>query len=101
MQRAWKLLVHPLVIAVLPSWRWAWWRVEGLLVVHLFHLVLLIVVILTSVVGKLVLVRCWRSNLQDLNSINVSVMEHSIRSRVVLVDCWFFVKSSVITFIMA
>jgi hypothetical protein len=27
-------------------------------------------------------------------------MEHSTRSRVMLVDCWFFVKSSVIAFIM-
>jgi hypothetical protein len=54
MRRAWKLLVHPLVIAVLPSW----WRVEGILVIHLFHLVLLIVVVLASVVGKLILVHC-------------------------------------------
>jgi hypothetical protein len=72
MRRAWKLLVHPLVITVLPSWWRAWWRVEGLLVIHLFHLVLLVMVILMSVIGKLVLVHCWRSRLQDLNSINDS-----------------------------
>jgi hypothetical protein len=68
----WKLLVHPLVIAVLPSWGWTWWRVEGLLAIHLFHLVLLIVVVLLSVVGKLVMVHCWCSSLQGLNSINDS-----------------------------
>jgi hypothetical protein len=28
-------------------------------------------------------------------------MEHSTHSRIVLVDCWFFVKSSTIAFIMA
>jgi hypothetical protein len=31
----------------------------------------------------------------------ISAMEHSTHSRVVLVDCWFFVKSSVSAFIMA
>jgi hypothetical protein len=71
-RRAWKLLVHQLVITVLPWWWWAWWRVEGLLVIHIFHLILLIMVVLMSVVRKLVLVRCWRSSLQDLNSINNS-----------------------------
>jgi hypothetical protein len=53
MQRTWKLLVHLLVIAVLLSLYWMW-RVEGLIVLHL----LLLVVILTSVVGKLVLIHC-------------------------------------------
>jgi hypothetical protein len=57
---------------VLPLWWWAWWRVQGLLVIHLFYLVLLIVVVLTSVIWKLVLVCCWHSSLQDLNSINDS-----------------------------
>jgi hypothetical protein len=47
-----------LVIVVLPSWWWMWWRVEGLLILHLFPLVLLIMVVLTSVVRKLVLVYC-------------------------------------------
>jgi hypothetical protein len=70
--RAWKLLVYPLVIEVLPSWWWTWWRVEGLLILHLFHLILLIMVVLTSVIGKLVLVHCWHSSLQGLNSINDS-----------------------------
>jgi hypothetical protein len=55
MQRAWKLLVHLLVIVVLPSWWWMW-RVEGLLVLHLL---LLIVFVLTSLVGKLGLIRRW------------------------------------------
>jgi hypothetical protein len=53
MQRTWKLLVHLLVIAVLLSLYWMW-RVEGLIVLHL----LLLVVVLTSVVGKLVLIHC-------------------------------------------
>jgi hypothetical protein len=57
-QRAWKLLVYPLVIMVLPSWGWAWWRVEELLIIYLFHLVLLVMAILMSVDGKLVLVCC-------------------------------------------
>jgi hypothetical protein len=76
--------VHPLVITVLPSWRWAWWRVEGLLIIHLFHLILLVVIVLTSVVGKLVLVRCWRSSLQDLNLINDfhDGVFHPLKSRV-------------------
>jgi hypothetical protein len=60
-RRAWKLLVHSLVIAVMPLWWWAWWRVEGLLVI-------LVVVILTSVIGMLVLVYCCYSSLQSLNS---------------------------------
>jgi hypothetical protein len=67
MWRAWKLLVHLLVIAVLPSWWWMWWRVEGLIVLHL-----LIRVVLMSVVGKIVLIRYWQSSLQGLNSINDS-----------------------------
>jgi hypothetical protein len=52
-RRAWKLLVHPLVIVVLLSW----WRVEGLLILHLhlFYLLLLVVVVLMSVVRKLCL----------------------------------------------
>jgi hypothetical protein len=58
MNRAWKLLVHPLVITVLLSWWWTWWRVEALLILHLIHLVLLVVIIPTSVIGKLVLVHC-------------------------------------------
>jgi hypothetical protein len=45
------------------------WRVEGLLVLHLL---LLIVVILTSVIGKLVLIHQWQSSLQGINSINDS-----------------------------
>jgi hypothetical protein len=82
--RMWKLLVCPLVIAVVPSWWWAWWRVEGLLIIHLFHLVLLVVVVLTSVIGKLVMVRYWSSSLQDLNSINDSNdgAFHPLKSRV-------------------
>jgi hypothetical protein len=85
MRRVWKLLVHPLVIVVLPLWRWAWWRVEGLLIIHLFHLILLVVAVLMSVVGKLVLVRCWCSSLQDLNSINDSSdgAFHPLKSHVV------------------
>jgi hypothetical protein len=66
--RAWKLLVHLLVIIVLPSWWWTW-RVEGLLVLHLL---LLVVVVLMSIIGKLVLIRCWQSSLQGLNLINDS-----------------------------
>jgi hypothetical protein len=54
-RRAWKLLEHLLVIAVLPPWWWTW-RVEGLLVLHLL---LLPVVILMSVVRKLVLIHRW------------------------------------------
>jgi hypothetical protein len=65
MRRAWKLSVHQLVIAMLSSWWWMWWRVEGLLV-------LLVMVVPTSVVGKRVLVRYWHSSLQGLNSINNS-----------------------------
>jgi hypothetical protein len=72
MRRAWKLLVDLLVIAVLSLWWWTW-RVEGLLVLHLL---LLVVVILIE-------------------------MEHSTRSRVVSVDCWFFMNSLLIAFIMA
>jgi hypothetical protein len=67
-RRAWKLLVHLLVITMLPSW-WQTWRVEGLLVLHLL---LLFVVILTSVIRKLVLIHWWQSSLQCLNSINDS-----------------------------
>jgi cell division protein FtsW (lipid II flippase) len=48
-QRAWKLLGHLLVIAVLMLWWWTW-RVEGLIILHLL---LLIVVVLMSLVGKL------------------------------------------------
>jgi hypothetical protein len=51
--RAWKLLVHLLIIAVLPSWWWTW-RVEGLLVLHFL---LIIVVVLMSLVGMFVLIR--------------------------------------------
>jgi hypothetical protein len=72
MRRAWKLLVDLLVIVVLSLWWWTW-RVEGLLVLHLL---LLVVVILIE-------------------------MEHSTRSRVVSVDCWFFMNSLLIAFIMA
>jgi hypothetical protein len=50
--RAWKLLVHLLIIAVWPSWWWTW-RVEGLLIVHL------LVVVLMSVIRKLVLICQW------------------------------------------
>jgi hypothetical protein len=52
---AWKLLVHLLVIVVQPSWWWTW-RVEGLLVVHLLHVVM---VVLTSIILKLVLIYLW------------------------------------------
>jgi hypothetical protein len=90
-RRVWKLLVHPLVIAVLPSWWWSWWRVEGLIVLHLFHLILLIVVILTSVIEKLVLVHCWHCSLQGRNSINDSSNGafHPLKSHVseLLVRC--------------
>jgi hypothetical protein len=54
--RAWKLLVHLLVIAVQPSWWWMW-RVEGLLVVHL--LLVVVVVVLTSIIRKLVSICLW------------------------------------------
>jgi hypothetical protein len=67
-QRPWKLLVHLLVITVLPSWWWIW-RVEGLLILHLLDLVL---VILTSVTGKLVLIHRWQSSLQGISLINDS-----------------------------
>jgi hypothetical protein len=70
MQRVWKLVVHLLVIMVLPSWWWTWWRVEWLLILHLFHLLLLFLVILMSVIGKLVLVCCRHSSLQGLNLFN-------------------------------
>jgi hypothetical protein len=93
--RAWDQLVHLLDITVLLSWWWTW-RVEGLLVPHL----LIVVVILMSVVGILVLIRCWQSSIQGFNSINNS-NKHSTRSRVVSVDCWFYMNSSVIAFIMA
>jgi hypothetical protein len=49
---AWKLLVHLLVITVWSSWWWTW-RVEGLIVVHLLHVV---VVVLTSTIQKLLLI---------------------------------------------
>jgi hypothetical protein len=52
---AWKLLVHMLVIAVWPSWWWTW-RVEGLLIINLLHV---IVVILMSIIRKLVLIYVW------------------------------------------
>jgi hypothetical protein len=83
-RRACKLLVHPLVIAVLTSWWGTWWRVEGLLDLHLLHLVLLIMVVLTSVIEKLVLIRCWCSSLQGLNSINDSSNGafHPLKNRV-------------------
>jgi hypothetical protein len=66
--RAWKLLVHLLVIAVPPSWWWTW-RVEGLLIHH--HLLLLVV--LRSLIRKLlVLIHRWQSSLQGVNPINDS-----------------------------
>jgi hypothetical protein len=46
--RAWKLLVHLLVIAVRPLWWWTW-MVEGLLIIHPL---LLVVVVLTSIARK-------------------------------------------------
>jgi hypothetical protein len=55
--RAWKPLVHQLVIMVWLSCWWSW-RVEGLLVVHLL-LVIMVVVILMSIVRKLVLIYPW------------------------------------------
>jgi hypothetical protein len=67
-RRVWMLLVHMLVITVLLSWWWMW-RVEGLLILHLL---LLIVAILTSIVGKLVLIHQCQSSLQGVNSINDS-----------------------------
>jgi hypothetical protein len=57
-----------LVIVVLLLWWWMW-RVEGLLVLHLL---LLIVVVLMSLVGKLVLIRQWKSSLHGVNPINDS-----------------------------
>jgi hypothetical protein len=57
MWRAWKLLVHLLVIAVLSSWWWTW-RVVGLHVVHLL-LIVAVMVVLTSIIRKLVLI-CLR-----------------------------------------
>jgi hypothetical protein len=65
-RKAWKLLVHLLVITVLSSWWWTW-RVEGLLVLHLL---IIIMVVLMSLVGKLVLIRRWQSSLQGINPIN-------------------------------
>jgi hypothetical protein len=52
MWMAWKHLVHLLVIAVRPPWWWTW-RVEGLLIIHLLHVV---VVDLTSIIRRLVLI---------------------------------------------
>jgi hypothetical protein len=79
-QRAWKLFMHLLAIVVLPLWWWTW-RVVGLL---LLHLPLLVVVVLMSVIEKLVLIRCWQSSLQGLNSVNDSSdgMFHSLKSYV-------------------
>jgi hypothetical protein len=68
MRRAWKLLVHLLVIAVLPPWWWMW-RVEGLLVLHLL---LLVMVVVTSVGWKLVLISRRQSSIQGITSINDS-----------------------------
>jgi hypothetical protein len=89
------MLVHLLVIALLPSWWWTW-SVEGLLVLHLLNL---IVVVLTSLIRKLFSIRWWQSSHQGLNSINDS-SKHATHLRVVSVDCWFFVNSLVIAFIM-
>jgi hypothetical protein len=50
-RKAWKLLVHLLVIAVRLSWWWTW-RVEGLLII-------VVVVTLMSIVRKLVLIYLW------------------------------------------
>jgi hypothetical protein len=61
-----KLFACLLVIAVLLSWWWMW-RVEGL--IHL----LVIVVILTSLIGKLgliALISQWQSSLPSVNPIN-------------------------------
>jgi hypothetical protein len=68
MRRAWKLLVHLLVIAVLPP-SWWMWRVEGLLVLHLL---LLVMVVVTSVGWKLVLISRRQSSIQGITSINDS-----------------------------
>jgi hypothetical protein len=80
-RRGWKLLVHLLAIVVLPSWWWTW-RVEGLLVLHRLHLLLVVMVVLTSVIGKLVLICCWQSYLQGFNLINDSSNEafHLLKS---------------------
>jgi hypothetical protein len=77
-QRAWKLLVHLLVVAVMPLW-WLTWRVEGLIVLH--HL-FLIVVVLMSLVRKLVLIHRWQSSLHGGNPIDDSSngMFHPLKS---------------------
>jgi hypothetical protein len=94
------LLVHLLVIAMLPLWWWTWWRVEGILI-HLFHLILLIMVVLTSVVGKLVLSIAGAPVSKASTRSMIPAMDCCTLSRVMSVDCYFFVKSSVIAFIMA
>jgi hypothetical protein len=97
MRRAWKLLVHLLIIVLLPSWWWSW-RVEGLLVLHLL---LPVVVVLMSRIGKLVLIHRWQSSLQGGNPIDDS----SNRTLHLLKSCvsglWFFLNSSLIAFSMA
>jgi hypothetical protein len=50
-----KLLVHLLVIMVW-SWWWWMWRVEGLLVVHLLHVIM---VVLMSIIQELILMYMW------------------------------------------
>jgi hypothetical protein len=66
MWRAWKLLVPLLVITVLSLWWWTW-RVEGLLILHLL---LIVVGVLMSLVGRLVLIRQWYCSLQGVNLIS-------------------------------
>jgi hypothetical protein len=97
MRRAWKLLVHLLIIALLPSWWWSW-RVEGLLVLHLL---LPVVVVLMSQIRKLVLIHRWQSSLQGGNPIDDSSNGtlHPLKSCVS--GLWFFLNSSLIAFSMA
>jgi hypothetical protein len=66
----------------------------------LIDALLLFIVVLTSILDKLCLIIRWNPVSKVSTRSVIPAMEHFTRSRVVSVDCWFFINSSMIAFNM-